>query len=170
MTSQDRISILITFAIGMIVGGYLYLTGFAPNYKLPAVDDVNVYQNFVLTGDSYGACENINGCLSFQLLNDGSYRAIYDSTGAKVALDGDITRTMLRDIPNAFTEELLRVQSANNLDGSCHYGSAESNYRFTVNYNDEVFSLDTCGSQIDYNGATWNYLKNFINYLAAKSQ
>lgn len=169
MTNQDRISVLITMIFGFFVGGYLYLTGFAPTYKLPEVENVDVYKNFVLTGDSYGECALNNACLSFQVLNDGSYRAIYDSTGSKVAAEGDITRAMHRQIPNAFTEVLLESQAQTNIDGSCYYGEDKTNFRFTVNYNDEVYYLDTCGSDIDYDGPTWTYLKGVVNFLATKS-
>jgi len=166
--SQDLISILITFAFGMFVGGYLYLTGFAPTYKLPAVEGVDVYGSFVLTGDSYGECNFDGTCLSFQLLSDGTYRVIYDSTGIKDAYDGKITRQLHRQIPTAFTEESLAQQSLPALDPECRYGQEGTNYRFNVNYNNVSYTLDTCGSNIDYDGVTWDYLKNLFNYIATE--
>ena len=49
MVHQDKISILITFAVGLAAGMYLYLTGFATTFKLPEVTTENVYTEFVVT-------------------------------------------------------------------------------------------------------------------------
>lgn len=148
----------------------MYLNGFAPTYKLPTVEKEEVYKNFVLTGDSYGACVELKACLSFQVLSDGSFRAIYDSTGEKYAIEGKITRILHKEIAKVFTKELLTTQSVKNNELGCRYGKDDTNWRFTVNYNDEVYTLNTCGSNIDYEGPTWDYLKKMVNFINTYEQ
>jgi hypothetical protein len=168
MTSQDILSIIITFVFGVLVGGYLYLTGFATTFKLPEAGQEAVYAGLVITADSYGACEQENTCLSYQILEDGSYRAVFDTTGAKLVVEDAITSLLRRDLERTLTETELLVQVKEKTVPGCSYGDQGTNYRFNIALNGSDYLLDTCASAIDYEGIVWNTLLRTWTEIASK--
>lgn len=166
MTKQDKLSILITFTVGFFAGVYLYVAGFATTFVLPEVSTDDIYTEFVITGEGYGACELDNTCLSFQLLESGAYRALYDAEdGSTVVEEGVIPRTLRRELLEALTPAALTVQS-DLIARPCRFGEDETNYRFEVTREGAEYSLDTCRTALDYEGATWKTLAKLWNYLA----
>ncbi len=164
MTHQDKISIIITFVVGGLVGGYMYLVGFAPTYHLPEASTQDEYADLVITADSYGACELDDTCMSFQFLQDGSYRAIV----AGVSYDGSISRSLRIKLQNAMLEETLLVESAPVEDSAdCHYGNEETNFKFVVTIAGNNYQLDSCRSAIKYEGIIWTTLTELWSSIVA---
>jgi hypothetical protein len=157
MTHQDRISIIITFIIGMAVGSYLYFAGFLPTYHLPdMVADQGTYDSFVLIADAYGQCAVTNNCLSFQLLADRSYQAVIGD----LSVSGDVSRSALRQLLSQVTRAELTRQSTSLPVPNCHYGGDEAtNFRFVFTFEGVNYRLDTCESAIDYSGPLWQALR-----------
>ncbi len=166
LTRQDRLSILITFTVGLFAGVYLYVAGFATTFVLPEVSTGDIYTEFVLTGEGYGACELDNTCLSFQLLENGSYRGLYDAAdGSTVVKEGVIPRALRRELVNALTPEAMLVES-DLIARPCQYGEEGTNYRFEVTKEGTEYSFDTCRTALDYEGAIWKALAKLWNHLA----
>jgi hypothetical protein len=168
MTNQDKLSVLITFIFGLVVGGYLYLTGFATTFKLPEAGQEATYAGLIITADSYGACERENACLSYQILEDGSYRAVFDTTGVKLVVEDSVTRLLKRDLIAALVEAELKIQTKEKTTPGCHYGADSTNYRFNITLNGRDYLLDTCSSAIDYDGIVWNTLLRTWTEVASK--
>ncbi len=166
MTKQDKLSILITFTVGLFAGVYLYVAGFATTFKLPEVSTDDIYTEFVLIGEGYGACELDNTCLSFQLLESGAYRGLYDAAdGTEVVKEGVIPRALRRELLEALTPAALTTQS-DLIALPCRFGEDGTNYRFEVTREGTEYSLDTCRTALDYEGVTWKTLAKLWNYLA----
>jgi len=158
MKFQDGVSILITFLVGMLVGSYLFVTGFATTFSFSTVSDAGVYDEIVITGDSYGACALSNSCLSFQIIGDGSYRALFDVTGERVVYEDTVGRGIRRQF-TAFSKEALASSSVPLVVPECRYGE-DTNYRFSVTLDGVSYRLDTCRTDIDYEGPVWTTLEN----------
>jgi len=166
MTKQDKLSILITFTVGFFAGVYLYVAGFATTFELPEVTTGDVYAGFVIEGEGYGACEIDNTCLSFQLLESGAYRGLYDVvSGDTVVKEGVIPRALRRELLEALVPSQMAIESKPNL-GECRFPPDQTNYRFEVTSEGKKYILDTCTSALDYNGEIWAALVKLWNYLA----
>ncbi len=166
LSKQDKLSILITFTVGLFAGVYLYVAGFATTFNLPEVSTGDIYTEFVLIGEGYGACELDNTCLSFQLLENGSYRALYDAAdGTTVVKEAVIPRALRRELTNALTANALTVES-DLIARPCRFGDDGTNYRFEITKEGTEYSLDTCRTALDYEGVVWKALAKLWNHLA----
>lgn len=168
MPHQDKVSILITFAIGLVAGGYVYLTGFATTFVPPDTTTEDKYGGLIINGESYGECEAENSCLSFQLLGNGTYRAIYinPETNKQISKDGGISRSLRNELKAAMLPAGLLAQSQLMLAPVCKYGEEGTNYKFKVTLNSVEYNLDTCKTSIDYNAQVWLTLVKVWNYFA----
>lgn len=169
MTPQDRVSLLITFVVGLLVGAYLYTTGFATTFKLPEANEAGVYTGFVLVGEAYGTCRAEQSCVTFQVVGDGVYRAIFDTDaeGNKNAvqegrLPGNLRRPLERTL---IVTELARMNQPLMVSECAYEGT---NYRFKVTLEQVEYNLDTCQSAIDYESSAWASLTAVYNYIASR--
>ena len=168
MMQQDIISIFITFVLGFFAGGYLYLTGFAPSFNLPEATSGETYDEFVITGDSYGECESNNSCLSFQLLENGSYRALFDNPagGDQIIKEDSIPRALKVELKRVLNTEALAKQSEVLSNMDCQFGEEGTNYRFEITRDKVLYTLDTCQTTIDYNASAWLSLLKLWTHFA----
>ncbi len=142
----------------------MYLFGFAPTYHLPEASTKDEYADLVITADSYGACAQDNTCMSFQFLQDGSYRAIVSGT----SYDGSVPRSLRVKLQNVMLEEALLFESAlvgDNVD--CYYGNEATNYKFVITIAGENYQLDSCRSAIKYEGIIWTTLTELWSSIVA---
>jgi len=169
MVHQDKISILITFLVGFMAGMYLYLTGFATTFKLPEVTTENVYKEFVITAEAYGACRADNNCLTFQVLENGTYRALFDDPrgGETIVKEGRIPRSVRKELMSALSTEQLLSDTRTWAVPDCRYGADGTNYKFRVTRDEVNYEMDTCLSVINYEGPGWLSLAKLWNYFAA---
>lgn len=154
MTHQDKISIMITFVVGFVIGGYVYLAGFLPTYHLPEAVTPDAYESFVIVGDSYGACAQTNTCLSFQLL-DRDYRAILGSGDEAETVNGSISGALARKLQRVLTPEVLAANATPLPIPQCHYTETGTDFRMTITLEGKNYTLDTCVSAIEYTGTAW---------------
>lgn len=166
MTGQDKISILVTFVIGGFVGAYVYVAGFAPTYRLPEAVTQDRYTDLVIVADSYGACAETESCLSFQLLQDGSYRALYGVPAT--SYEGTIPRAQRRQLGEIVATSTLAEVGADNLV-ECYFGDDDTNLRFIITVAGENFLIDSCISDLDYEGALWQSLYKLFAVVAEGS-
>lgn len=163
ISNQDKISIILTFLMGLFAGGYLYLTGFATTFEPPEASEADVYTQFVITAESYGECENDDTCLSFQVLQNGSFRAIYDGLAEAGPKDGRIPLSMRGDLYDTLTSTALASAARTSTQANCHY--VGTNYRFEITRDEVEYMIDTCSSSISYESAEWAVLANLWNYM-----
>jgi hypothetical protein len=132
MFHAQKVGILITFFMGVVSGAYLYLTGFATTFKLPEVTTDNIYKEFVITVESYGKCTDSKTCLSFQVLENGSFRAIFDSPilSKREVKEGRIPLAIRRSIKENLTPTNLQLNTVPLGTPECRYEG--DNYRFRV--------------------------------------
>ncbi len=154
MTHQDKLSIMITFVVGFVIGGYVYLAGFLPTYHLPEAVTPDAYESFVIVGDSYGSCALDNKCLSFQLL-DRDYRAILGSGDDAQVVNGSISGALARKLLRTLTPDVLAAQTTPLSVPVCLYEETGTGFRMTITLEGKNYVLDTCVSAIDYEGAAW---------------
>ena len=168
MTSQDKISIGITFLFGLFVGSYLYVTGFAITFNIPETALEDVYSGLLITGEGYGECEQSNTCLTFQVLENGDYRALFAANGDNdpIVKEGSISRALRNSLGSSLTAESLTLNSKIRSTPDCKYGLNDTNYRFRITLDKQEYLLDTCQTKIDYNGSAWTSLTKLWNYFA----
>jgi len=82
MKRQDLLTILITFAMGIVLGFYIYVTGFATNNQRESVSPDEAESGLIITGEAYGGCQRVGNCPSFNIAVDGTYRYFYTPLGA----------------------------------------------------------------------------------------
>lgn len=169
MTHQDKISLMITFFVGVVVGGYIYLSGFATTFKLPEVGTQEQYTNMVVTGESFGACEADSTCLSFQILQDGSYQAIVGTDVAVRDYKGTISHRNRKTLNTTLTPANLEVMTKLKSDTVCDYVEEATNFEFTVTREGKNYSFDTCRFDIDYKSEAWKGLTEVWGEIAKAS-
>lgn len=168
MTNQDKISIIITLVVGFLAGAYLYVTGFATTFELPDASTEDVYLEFMLVGESYGACEKENNCLSFQLLENGSFRALLDDVEGKNPLvnEGSIKFSLRRELLNSLTPEALVLDARESANAICKFGDDGTNFRFHITRDGAEYLIDTCTTKINYEGKSWSALAKLWNHFS----
>lgn len=167
VTSQDKISIAVTFVFGLLAGSYVYVTGFATTFNLPEAAPEDIYSGLIITGEGYGECEKSNTCLAFQVLENGDYRALFDDVGDgnSAAKEGSIPRSLRNELSAALVAESLVADSKMRNSPDCKYGSEGTNYKFQVTLDQQDYLLDTCQTTIDYDGSVWVSLSKLWNYF-----
>jgi len=167
MSKHDWFSVLITFVLGLFAGVYLYGSGFAPTFSPPEATTEDVYQEFVITAESYGECSNTNTCLSFQLLENGVFRALYDNpdSNEKIIVENKIPNSLRRELYAVLNNRTLAAESRPLPIESCYYGD-QTNYYFRVTREEVNYVLDTCLSDINYEGKAWSVLTKLWNYFS----
>jgi hypothetical protein len=167
MNRQDGLSILITFVIGVVVGGYFYLTGFS--LKTFSTTTQDTYKDFAIVGESYGDCGSVNGCASFQLLGDRSYRVLHNSQdiGNELIREGDISNSLRKELQKNLVVSVLEQQSEETSASNCASGNDGIDYSFRVTLDGENYLLDTCKTAVEYDSKAWLSLAKLWNYFIA---
>lgn len=163
MTAQDKITILFTLVVGFFAGVYLYLTGFATTFEPPEVSTDNIYEGFVITAESYGVCSEFEDCLSFQVLENGMFRAILEDGDNELTKEARIPLSLRRELKNALTAPVL-LRESEKIEEDCRY--EDDNYRFSITRDGRSYVLDTCHTDINYDGEAWQSLGSLWNYMA----
>ncbi len=149
MRGSDVVLIVLTFVTGLFCGAYLYITVFAPEYRIE--DDVlNVEEtDFALMGEMYGGCERqLAMCDLFALDESRSYHFT-----AGYAFDerepDPIKGTLPRDVYEQLHTALEVADfSALQSSGSRCVSQVDGNdYRYRLIYEGEEYFLDTCATQ-----------------------
>jgi hypothetical protein len=167
MSHQDILSILITFTVGLFAGGYLYVAGFATTFKLPDVDTKDSYSKLVIVGKNYGSCEENFSCLSFQVLENGTYRALFDNPagGEPIVKEGNLSGALRNELDKVLTPTTLGEESMMMENPKCHFDYSTGNYRFKITRDNSDYSLDTCINDINYSGKTWTSMVKLWNFF-----
>lgn len=163
--TREKISITITFAMGMFAGAYLYLTGFATTFEPPESNSEDVYTQFVVTAESFGECKDERSCLTFQVLENGTYRSILQDGSNTVVKEGKIPFSLRRELEDNLTGTALTLNSETKPALDCKYDG--TNFRFEVTRDSVEYFIDTCATDVDYESQTWKTLAKLWNHMAS---
>lgn len=164
MRKQDLVSILITFVVGLVGGGYLYVSGFAEIASKVAVPTEEELSELSITADLYGGCKN--SCSSFRVLSDGSYKVIRTSEDGEVnTIEGVLPLKLQSKMRNVLLEEELQRQSEPFSPTKCssYTDGIDAVYEVTVDSN--VYVIDSCGTMADGNSDLWIFLNELWAYF-----
>lgn len=165
MKHQDILSILITFTVGFVAGGYLYLTGFAPTVAKLEVPSAETFNEFEVVSEVYGGCRG--ACPSFQVLGDGSYRYLYSTSISEeqIIQTGNIPFDIKRNLQRALESESLNAQSRKTTPALCESFSDGFDVRYRITIAGEEYALDTCGTAVNTQSSLWQSLEAVWSYL-----
>lgn len=169
MKSQDLLSILITFFVGVVAGAYIFLVGYAPTVAKFEVPNQSEAQSLVIESEVYGSCRN--ACPAFQL--DGhSYRYLYYTSydDPPVIKQGSIPFALRRELQKNLTLRALQAQSQPRTPALC--GSYEDgiDVQYTITLDGLRYVLDTCGTNVDTNSPLWLSIKKIWDYVEVDSE
>lgn len=161
------LSILLTFFLGVFVGSYAYL--YVLNGPKEKVEDLEVVKKeFAIIGESYGECEANDNCFIFRLDENGDYEVQYDGGGrGYVESSGSLPKKIVRLFTaNVFTVESLKIESRAPLTANCYFGANGTNFKFRITKAGVDYHLDTCLTDIDYEGDNWYVLSQVWNHIS----
>lgn len=163
MIRQDLISIMITFILGIGAGFYFYLTGYT--FEFSDVPKEDNYADFSIEGEAYGGCK-VGGCMSFQVLADGSYRVLLTkSEVGEVVKEGVISKSLKNELVKNLSTKTLNQQSQKRPLAKCASDEDGIDYNFRITRADEDYVLDTCKNAIVYESEGWKSLGKLWKYL-----
>lgn len=168
MKRQDVIGMMITFTVGFLAGGFLYVTHFAKLINPDSVRTQEAAEQFTIVGEAYGGCRDV--CPAFQVLSDGTYRYQFyaEIGGEKQFRDGTIPPTILRNLKKVLVVEELVLQSQETDPTECNSFSDGIDIKYTITIAGAEYELNSCGTDVDGEGAVWNGLSetwSFFNTL-----
>lgn len=163
MIRQDLISIMITFVLGVGAGFYFYLTGY--NFEFSDVPNEDNYADFSIEGEAYGGCR-ANGCMSFQVLADGSYRVLLTrSEVGEIVKEGIISKSLKNELIKSLSTKTLTQQSQKRPLAKCASDEGGVDYNFRITRDGQDYVLDTCKNTIVYNSDGWGSLSKLWKYF-----
>lgn len=165
MVKQDFLSVLITLAVGLFAGFYLYLAGFAGVVADMSVPDRIAVSEFTIVGDVYGGCRD--ACPSFQVVNGGSYRYFYtpEAGAEQILRQGTLPLDLQRQLKLTLTKDALSVESEQIEPSFCDSYADGIDILYEVTLNDEKFILDSCGTAVVAEGSLWTTLSSIWAYF-----
>lgn len=157
--------------MGMGIGVYVYFSGYAPATATISEKVDNLSDTLVVVGEAYGGCQLGGFCPSFQVADDGSYRYFYMPTGAseQVLREGEIPNDLHAQLRRVLTATELQVSSRRIEPAMCesYVDGIDVTYRVTLNETD--YELDSCGTDVNGEGAMWQTLGQVWNYFETVS-
>lgn len=164
---QDLISISITFAFGLFVGGYLYISTFAPLLSEHGLSGVRE-QRWELTAEEMGVCGE--RCAGVNILSDGSYRYRFLSptSSEPIIREGVLPlslRRAVRQETEGFIDSLfLRTSRATVCDAPSLDRGIETKY--TLRYAGETYEFDSCAIRTELGLTDETALNELWRYLS----
>jgi hypothetical protein len=165
MKSQDLLSVLITFVVGVFAGGYLYLNEAAPVLSKLSVPTVEKVSQFTVVGDVYGGCRDT--CPSFQLVEDGTYRYLYTpAAGAEqVVRAGKLPRELHDRLRSTLITSALETQSSVIQPAICNSYTDGIDILYDITVDGKQYQLNSCGTAVKAEGGLWSALSSVWDYF-----
>ena len=165
MKRQDTLSILITFVVGFVAGGYLYFAHFSKILNPDSVQTAESASAFTIIGEAYGSCGTV--CPSFQVVKDGSYRYQFTAEVGqeKTIKSGTLPLDVQRALKKALIEEDLVEQSQPITPADCNSRNNGIDVRYKISLEGAEYTLDSCGTAVLGESELWNGLAKIWNYF-----
>jgi hypothetical protein len=171
MKKDHVLSILITFTVGLIMGGYLYFTQFLPNFSPAAISetislDMFTRDTLVIEGEKYGGFR-VSTPPSFQINADGSFRFIPAAPRDSVApvRTGMLPNELSRALERSMSQTALETASRERPREACESFVDGIDFRYQVERGDETYTLDTCGTAFSTSGDIGQALASVWEYF-----
>ncbi len=166
MKKQDIISLAVTFVIGLVAGGYLYLTGFAPQLDKITGQTDEVYGDLLIEGSQYGGFR-AGIPPSFQIRKDGSFGYVgFISEGETGATKtGTLPRPLWSEVQAAMVSGALYTAATAVVTDSCASFVDGVDYRYEIELNNVLYTLDTCGTNLLLDTPMRQTLDKLWNYF-----
>ncbi len=154
---------IVTFVVGMVVGSYLYLYGFAPQYNT-LLKSVETSGELVIVGEAYGGCARGSICPSFQVASDGRYQAFPAATilADREVVTGLVSVALYKDLRDRFSQAGLAALAIPVTPNNCDSYRDGIDYRLRISAGDEQFLLDTCTTALASERAALQLLTNLV--------
>jgi hypothetical protein len=152
--------------MGMLSGAFLYVTVFAPTYKSDLdTPEAEVAGGVFIEGQMYGACEEMDSCASFRLLDSRAYDYLpYPDTEVE---RGKIPSAITEPLFDALASGALFELSEDYDKEVCASDGTGLDFSYTVSMDDESAVLDTCSTLLATDEQTtglfldaWNFMQN----------
>lgn len=172
MKKSDLVNILFTFIVGLVAGVYLFFMGFAPTTAVieDTVEEIGV--SLTITGEAYGGCDMVGTCPSFNIADNGQYRYAYTPRGATaqvlregtlpLAMQNDLERYAITPALERFSEPIEPIMCESYRDGI--------DVRYSIVLEDEVYVLDSCGTNVNADTMLWQTLAQLWSYFDGSMQ
>lgn len=164
MKNHELLSVLITFVVGVIAGGYLYINNFAGFVSKLETPDVEKVSEFIIVGDVYGSCRE--ACPSFQVVSDGSYRYMYTpfAGASQVLRQGTLPAQLQKSLRTVLTDTALTKQSQVIQPLVCNSYSDGIDVKYSITIDGKEYSIDSCGTAVDAGSSLWATLGRVWDY------
>lgn len=165
MQRQDVLSVLITFAVGFVGGGFLYFVHFGKLLNSTDTSTQAAVENLIIEGEAYGSCGD--DCPSFQVKSDGSYRYQFAERKGmpKTIKSGELPSELKRAIKEAMIADDLEAQSESIQPTNCNSYNNGIDVRYGITLKGDDFMLDSCGTTVDGNSKAWTTLGAIWKYF-----
>lgn len=152
-----------SLVMGMLTGGFVYLTVFAPEYKNATQEIPKLFVTKTIDASMYGECIEHNACASFSLTDDRSYKYLLspDSEIVKEAIPVDLNRTIF----SILTEEVLEKESKQLEDVNCNDDIVGLEYTYEVTVKQKTYTLDTCRTALATNKPLQTQLREVWSFM-----
>lgn len=155
-----------SFVMGMLTGAFLYVTVFAPEYKKDLeTPEGAVMGGIVVEGQMYGACDEVNSCASFRLLENRTFK--YLPYPDVVIENGTLPVEITKPLFSAITQGALKDLENEIEPAECASDTEGLDFTYTVTKEGESQTLDTCATALagDTKAQTlftdaWNFMQN----------
>jgi len=151
-----------TFFMGVFTGAYLYVSVFAPEYSSDTVDNLDI-SSFVIEGQMYGGCQEINACASFQLVDARTYS--YLASPDVEIVKGKLPADLGRAIKKAFSVDMLESAGRSISSFPCAAYVDGVDYEYRVMYKEVEYELNTCSTFFAYEDTTQELLVEVWKYM-----
>jgi hypothetical protein len=166
MTGKVYFILVSTFVMGMLTGGFLYVSVFAPAYEsdIETIGSIND-DGVVIEGQMYGGCQEMDSCASFRIADDRTFTYL-EYEGAEIVkgrLPNDVAVSVFKEVgTNAFfaaSEEITNDSCAAYVDGL--------DFTYDISLGGDFYTLDTCTTALAYDeelqalfSGIWMYLED----------
>ncbi len=170
MTGRDQFIMGFTFLMGVLVGGYFYVTSFAPTVaNAPGLSNHQATEvKFVVSGEQYGGCQRLGSCPSFQLSSNGAYRYIPVATSSELAavLEGTLPSRLRNELVTSIERANLGALAVSAQKDYCNSFVDGTDYVYQVRVPGVTYELDSCQTRFDTDGVLGRNLTAIWDYLA----
>lgn len=166
MRGQDIVAIVGTFILGLVAGWYLFVFGFSLQFG--EVAELVEAEPLVIIGEAYGGCERGGYCASYQVADDGSYRALAgapDRMTRREPKEGTVPDEWRRDLHGLFSQEALKKLSQPYNKTSCRTYTDGIEYRYRIELGNETYELDTCTTALAVDADAQALLQDLFLYM-----
>jgi hypothetical protein len=166
MRRQDIVSIIVTFVVGLLTGGYLYLFGFSQQFSLDELSEsvATPDRDFTMTIEAYGGCDRSGRCPRYVVGSDGAVTGTVPATPEAGKVTGQLDQQLWLELQDYFYPEQLDVLSEPMVSADdCASADDGVDYQVTVIRGSVTYRLDTCRSALAEDDVAYALLLDVVD-------